>query len=445
MNESPKGLSRFHSKITSAFSYRLYSIESSKKIQELLMRRSPVSFIFYLFMVMAAAMPAAAWDDVGHKITGYIAWQRMSPATRANVIRILRAAPEDSQLATFYLGYGPRTTQAKMLDYFLIVPTWADIIRDRAFPVRNEKYHRGTWHYSDTLWRQIDGKVVIATDIESSGQGVAKLFDFDKAMRDAALTDADRAIAVAWFLHIGGDLHQPLHTSGRITESEPKGDQGANLFLLTPEGAPRERQTNLHAFWDGIVGRNVPYRDAQAEDDYVRIVAESMMAKYPFAGLAADLKLGRFDEWQKESFELATTDVFRSDLMRFETPSDDYRRNAYRVSEQRLAIAGYRMGETLEQIFGERSAAASECRVIRKIMYPISKRESGTSQPEPKPTLALLDICPEGPAARPTLMVTSNGGRAPRAFDVIRIFETEDAARSFARQNSIKDVSFEVQ
>ena len=55
----------------------------------------------FLFIVLAG-LPAFAWDDVGHKITAYIAWQRMSPIARENVIRILRAAPEDSQLATLH-------------------------------------------------------------------------------------------------------------------------------------------------------------------------------------------------------------------------------------------------------------------------------------------------------------------------------------------------------
>ena len=63
--------------------------------------------------------------------------------------------------------------------------------------------------------------------------------------------------------------------------------------------------------------------------------------------------LSDYPGWQKESFALANTDVFRADLKRFETPTDAYRRNAYAVSEQRLAMAGYRMGETLNEIFGK--------------------------------------------------------------------------------------------
>lgn len=312
----------------------------------------PRLLLVALFLTFLS-LNSLAWDDVGHKITGYIAWQRMSDTAKGNVIRILRAAPEDSQLATFFMAYGPRSNAEKGQDYFVFVPTWADVVRDRAFPVRFEKYHKSTWHFSDTFWREAGGKVEIIIDKQPGGQGVVKLGDFDKTMRDAAAKDADKAVAIAWFLHIGGDLHQPLHTSGRHTDREPNGDQGGNFFLLTAEGAKRDIQVNLHWFWDSIVGRNVPYRSGMCEDDYIRNTAESMMSRFPFDSQKAALMIGDYSGWQKESFALAQPQVFRSDLKRFVTPTDAYRRNAYNVSEQRLAIAGYRLGETLNEIFGK--------------------------------------------------------------------------------------------
>lgn len=316
------------------------------------MQNAFLSFLFVVAMLLISAPQLRAWDDVGHKITGYIAWQRMSPAARDRVIKLLRAAPEDSHLSAFFIQYGPMSEENKKLDYFIFVPTWADVVRDRAFPVRHDKYHKGNWHYSDTYWRQVDGKAEIITDKKPDGQGVAKLIEFDKLLRDTAAADADKAIAIAWFMHIGGDLHQPLHTSGRHTDREPSGDQGGNFFQLTPEGTKREDQLNLHWFWDSIVGRNVPYNNGLCEPDYIRNVAESMMLRYPFDSQRETLELGAYPNWQKESFALAVSDVFNADLVRFTAPTDAYRRNAYQVAERRLATAGYRLGETLNQIFG---------------------------------------------------------------------------------------------
>ncbi|MEO5860722.1 MAG: S1/P1 nuclease [Pyrinomonadaceae bacterium] len=312
----------------------------------------PRLLLIALFLTFLS-LNSYSWDDVGHKITGYIAWQRMSPTARGNVIKLLRGAPEDSQLGAFYMNYGPRSNESKAQDYFVFVPTWADVVRDRAFPVRYEKYHKSNWHYADTFWRQVDGKVEVVTTSEPGGLGLVKLIEADKTMRDAAATPADKSIALAWFLHIGGDLHQPLHTSGRFTDLDPKGDQGGNLFLLTKEGTKREDQVNLHWFWDSIVSRNVPFLPLENESDYIRSIAESYMVRYPFDSSKGSLMLGDYNGWQKESFAYANSDVFRSDLKRFETPSDAYRRNAYAVAEQRLVMAGYRMGETLNEIFGK--------------------------------------------------------------------------------------------
>ena len=305
-----------------------------------------------LLLALVFVQTAAAWDDVGHKITGYIAWQRMSPAARENVIKILRAAPEDSHLSAFYMSYGPQQEAVRKLHYFTMVPTWADIVRDRTFTNRFAKYHKSNWHYSDTFWRQADGRVELITDRKGDGQGVARLIEFDKVMRDANAPAADKAIAIAWFLHIGGDLHQPLHTSGRHTDREPEGDRGGNMFLLTPEGGPRNAEVNLHWFWDSIVIRNIPFQQEISEAEYIKLVAESMMTRFPFDSAKPGLKLTAYPEWQQETFAFANTDVFSADIIRFQTPSDKYRRNAYHVAERQLSLAGYRMGETLNAIFG---------------------------------------------------------------------------------------------
>ncbi len=63
---------------------------------------------------------------------------------------------------------------------------------------------------------------------------------------------------------------------------------------------------------------------------------------------------GQFDEWQKESFARNLTKVFSPDLIRFQRPSEKYKRKAMSVAEEQLTLAGYRMGEMLDQIFGSR-------------------------------------------------------------------------------------------
>ena len=175
----------------------------------------------------------------GINCTGYIAWQRMTPQTREAVIKILRSAPEDSNIGAFYPVYGIEPEDVRKMNFFVLIPTWADMVRERSFPVRNQKYHHSNWHYYDTFWSEVDGKVVILTGFEEGGVALTQLAEAEKTMRDPKASDADKAVAIAWMQHLTGDIHQPLHNSARVTKTEPKGDQGGNLFFL-PQKALRQ-------------------------------------------------------------------------------------------------------------------------------------------------------------------------------------------------------------
>jgi len=318
--------------------------------------------IFTFFLVFIFTGSLCAWDDVGHKTTAYIAWQRMTPAAREAVIKILRAGPEDSDISAFYMQYGPEPEQTRKLEYFMLMATWADIVRDRALENRYRKYHKSNWHYEDTFWKQVGGKAEIVPNPEEGGQAIDRLLEYDKVIRNTSAGDKDRAVAIAWIMHLVGDIHQPLHTSGRVTDLEPKGDQGGNLFLLTPQGTARENQLNLHWFWDSIIGRNVPLKGDTCERDYIESIGDRIMKRYPYRSVAAAVKPGAYEDWRKESFDLATTQVYTPDLVRFQMPSEKYKKNAFRISERQLALAGYRLADTLNQVFSTTPVATPPAR-----------------------------------------------------------------------------------
>ncbi len=410
------------------------------------MKKSIVNFLLLSLVIVAFCPPVFGWNDVGHKLTAYIAWQRMSPAARENVIKIMLKAPEESNLSVFY-PQDSRSKAAREREFFMIAAYWADIVRDRDFPMRY-KYHHGNWHYADTFWRQENGKAVIVENpSEEGGKAVEQLFEAEKTMRNSSASNPEKAIAIAWFLHLSGDIHQPLHTSARITETEPKGDQGGNTFLLTPKNTPRENQMNLHWFWDSIINRVIERRSDAADSAFLPPIAEQIMKKYPFAGKQNRLNLSKFDEWQKESFALAIREVFPSTLVREQMPSKQYVANSFRISEEQIAVAGYRMGEMLNAIFGAQTTTAFAdaennvpCKIIRKVPYPVSK----TNTPNQKMEIALLNLCPanKGMAARPMTSFFVNGQSKMFEYDVEKVFKTEKEAREYAEKNGIKDGSF---
>jgi hypothetical protein len=321
------------------------------------MKKTLVKISQFLIIVAIFVVSVSAWDDTGHKLTTYIAWEQMSPQARERAAKILLSAPEDSDLSVFYLQ-DSRSAAAKQRELFMIASTWADIVRDKNFKNRNAKYHHGTWHYLDTFWRETNGKVELAPEFQSDKENaIERLFAFDKMLRDASASDADKAIALAWVLHLGGDIHQPLHDSARVTKYDPKGDQGGNLFMLSPKGATGENRVSLHWYWDSIVGRNIPRVNDACDSDYLPAIALQMMKKYPFAKMQNRLKIGKFDDWQQEGFQIASTKLYPSSLKFGEMPSESYKKQAFEIAQEQIALAGYRLGEMLNQVFGSQAAA----------------------------------------------------------------------------------------
>jgi hypothetical protein len=317
------------------------------------MLKTHIKVCLSVLITLIFAFSAQAWDDTGHKITAYIAWQQMTPAVREQVIKTLLGAPEDAQLSTFYLPYTSQSDEAKKREFFMLASTWPDIIRDRLFETRNKKYHHSNWHYSDTFWTVKDGKVELLSIGGEGGKAIDEIAEFDKLERDPQAAAVQKALGIAWLEHLIGDIHQPLHASARVTDLEPKGDQGGNLFLLTPKGTARENELNLHWFWDSIIGRNLPNSNDNCDEDYIDPIARDIMKKYPYAKMQNRLNPGNFEAWKKESFEVASTQVFPADLKRNEMPSDKYKKNALKIAEERLALAGYRMGDLFNSIFGK--------------------------------------------------------------------------------------------
>ncbi len=312
----------------------------------------PKKYLISLFLVVlnfVFVSSVSAWDDTGHKVSAYIAWRQMTPEVRTKAVKLLLRAPEDSHLSVYYAS-GSRSAAAKDLELFMIASTWSDIIRNRSFEVRYNKYHQGTWHYADIFWKQINGKAEIMEN-RGDGQAVAKLYDFEKNLKDSSVSDAEKAINLAWFLHVGGDIHNPLHNASRITETEPKGDQGGNLFLLSPADAVAENRVNLHFYWDSILGRNIPRQNDACDSDYIASIADKIIKRHPFSQMKNRLKPGNFKEWNNEGFKLLNQTVYLDELKRGELPSRKYQNRAFATGQEQIALAGYRLGEMLNRIF----------------------------------------------------------------------------------------------
>jgi osmotically-inducible protein OsmY len=316
-------------------------------------------FCLVFLIVLCFAPNAFSWGEVGHKISAYIAWERLTPEVREKVFKLLLAAPEDSDLNVMYDAYNSRSEAVKRRELFMFASIWPDFVRNRDFAVRYKNYHQGDWHYADIFWKQENGRAVILENFpEESGKAVPKLAELEKILAGASYKPAEKAVALAWFLHIGGDLHNPLHNASRVTETEPKGDQGGNLFVLRKR-TEADYGLNLHSFWDGIIDRVEPRRNDACDTDYIKPIAEKLMKKYPSGKMAERLKPGAYKDWNAESFAFLNGVVYNG-IEREQMPSKKYQKRAYETSAEQIALAGYRLGATLNRIFGGTSEAAEK-------------------------------------------------------------------------------------
>ena len=296
---------------------------------------------------------ALAWNATGHEVVARIAWEKVEPQTRLAVMALMMRAPTDAYLANLLTTDG-RPLIFRQRDFFMIAATWPDIIRSDEFPERKTKYSHPIWHYTNLFWKEQNGKAVDVPELQPDPTNIVERLNFLRTeVADKHVAAGQRGIDLAWILHLVGDIHQPLHASARVTETEPTGDQGANLFFLTPKDTLPKDTKRLHAFWDSILNESISRKLNESEMAYANRIASIIMQRHPESGMVAQLSQGDFAEWAKDGLASAKSSVYPPWLKRFRTPSERYRKQAYNVAEPAIALAGYRLAALLDSIFGQ--------------------------------------------------------------------------------------------
>ncbi len=159
--------------------------------------------------VMTLPAPAWAWGQLGHRVIGELADERISGRTRAEIEMIL--GEEDLAQAS----------------------TWAD--EERSNPSDFWQKEAGPYHYVTVP----DGKTYDDVGAPVEGNALTALERFAETVRDREAPRAERALALKFIVHIVGDLHQPLHVGNGT-------DRGGNDVKVRWFGD----DTNLHSVWD---------------------------------------------------------------------------------------------------------------------------------------------------------------------------------------------------
>ena len=191
-------------------------------------------------------------------------------------------------------------------------------------------------------------------DLQVNPQNVIERLEYFKTrLREPSVPASQRAIEFAWVLHLVGDIHQPLHCSGRVTAEAPDGDRGGNFFelALLKEPNPKKKRQTLHAYWDGMIDKAFRRRAGETYSAYLQRAATLIVARYPRPLLEGQLKPGQIEVWARESV-VAAQAAYPATLQHKKEPAPDYRLMGIQTSRERVALGGYRLALMLEQLTG---------------------------------------------------------------------------------------------
>jgi S1/P1 Nuclease len=227
------------------------------------------TFRTYLCAALFTLLPASlmAWGPIGHMSVDYVAYQRLTPATKARVRDLLKLNPWYSKWeAQIPAGTSPAEHDQII---FMIAATWSDDIKDKdsgysdegpdpnvpdgATSSQNIGYadlfrHR-YWHFVDTPFSP-DHTALPPVPTPNAETEIAVF----RAVLNSAQPDELKSYDLVWLLHLVGDVHQPLHATTRVTQPDPQGDAGGNKVKLSGDAS-----SNLHSYWDDLPGFDSAY------------------------------------------------------------------------------------------------------------------------------------------------------------------------------------------
>ncbi len=295
--------------------------------------------------------PVQAWFDGGHMIAAYIAYENLTPETRARVDQLLK-------LNKMYGSWTEHVgRKRKGLVAFLRAATWPDCIKQAAcapgyisdggnVPPGHATDSQNIG-YEDMLmhkyWHFVDVPYSAGAPGEPAKRPNAEteIVLLMQAIRTGE-SDGVKSYDVVWLEHLVGDVHQPLHCTSRFTKNYPHGDAGGNFVHFCADPCRDE----LHAYWDGLLGDRPPLSE-------VIETGERLLAH----GKPAGADNADPNSWIADSFELAKQVVYappisdENDLSATISPRPDasYEAKASEVAQSQIRLAGYRLAALLNK------------------------------------------------------------------------------------------------
>jgi hypothetical protein len=296
-------------------------------------------------LVLAVTSPAFGWNEKGHLVTARLAWRQLTEEQRAQVIAVLKKHPHYEEYLTAHKPDGFAEDEWA----FLRAATWADWVRSH----HREQFDHPTWHYINYPIVPPGSKVDPAKHEPPEGQEnvvIQLAVCVDKIQKGS---DEEKAVHLTWLFHLVGDIHQPLHCTAVYSERFPEGDRGGNLARIRIRSGP----TNLHSFWDGLLGTGTTAGDIDKDVQEIEAVLKEKADE-------VKKELGdhqSFESWAREGLALSKRVVYLDGELKVaagrggrddvpEAPAE-YAASAGRTARVQVGKAGSRLAEQIKKLF----------------------------------------------------------------------------------------------
>lgn len=253
---------------------------------------------------------------MGHKVIAQIAYDDLTPKTQQAVKQLLNSHPD----------YFPNSNT------FIKASTWADEIRGNDISAFNH------WHYMN---KPYSPDKTAKTEQWDKQNVVWAIKQSERVLMSSVVSEFDKAWFLRFYIHLIGDIHQPLHCVELYNRQFPKGDMGGNRYQVRSNLGD-----NLHQVWDRGVGYFNRYRGTNR----VQQIANKVRQDYPRQQLQSRLvRHKKPKSWSTESYQLATKFVYNT--LESGSLTSAYRLEGKQLVAQQLALAGYRLADGLNAIF----------------------------------------------------------------------------------------------
>ncbi len=257
-----------------------------------------------------------------------IAFEELTPEARREIDRLVAVLADAS----------------KQRDDMITASVWADDLKRQGVDTFS------SWHYINLPYNAGSLAEVAAPREDNIVWAIGEATTTLKGRAG----DLPKALMLRFLLHFVADVHQPLHCVSRFTAEHTAGDRGGNDFPI------RHRYQDLHGYWDSGAGL-LPELAGGDVRPVVRKLAGEISRRVPKSKVP-EWRTSDPMRWAAESRDLAVSAVYDG-IVEGAEPSAEYAARAQGASQRRLALAGYRLGALLDDIYGSsvaETAVASE-------------------------------------------------------------------------------------